>query len=134
MCHRNRVLPLFAGLKNWQENHYLGSPALEVLETVPGIPGNAYVITERVEGQYLSDLQKPWRHIRAAAGFEDVRIPDLRHTFASNGVALGQGLQIIGKLIGHSQAQTTARYAHLTADPALAVADQISIQIAAAMK
>ena len=92
-----------------------------------------YVVTGRVEGQYLTDLQKPWRRIRAAAGLDDVRIHDLRHTFASNGVALGQGLPIIGKLLGHSQAQTTARHAHLAADSALAAADQISTQIAAAM-
>lgn len=120
--------------KTGKKTIYLGLPALQVLETVPRVPGNAYVITGRVEGQYLTDLQKPWRRIRAAAGLDDVRIHDLRHTFASNGVALGQGLPIIGKLLGHSQAQTTARYAHLAADPALAAADQISTQIAAAMK
>ncbi len=108
---------------------YLGSPALQVLETIPHVQGNPFVIAGR-GGQYLIDLQKPWRRIHAAAGLDDVRIHDLRHTFASNGVALGQGLPIIGKLLGHTQAQTTARYAHLAADPALAAADQISIQIA----
>ena len=115
--------------KTGKKTIYLGLPALQVLETVSRAPGNPYVITGRMESQYLTDLQKPWRRIRAAAGLDDVRIHDLRHTFASNGVALGQGLPIIGKLLGHSQAQTTARYAHLAADPALAAADQISTQI-----
>jgi site-specific recombinase XerD len=56
----------------------------------------------------------------------NVLIYDLRHTFASSGVALGQGLPNIGKLLGHSQPQTTARYAHLAATPAREVADKIS--------
>jgi len=76
------------------------------------------------------DIQKPWRRIRKAAGLDDVRINDLRHTYASHGVAMGQGLPIIGKLLDHSNTQTTDRYAHLAADPALAVADKISESLA----
>lgn len=75
-------------------------------------------------------MQKPWRRIRKGADLEDVRIHDLRHTFASHGVAMGQGLPIIGKLLGHSQPQTTARYAHLDADPTIEVADRISERLA----
>ena len=76
-------------------------------------------------------MQKPWRRIRKLANIPDVRIHDLRHTFASSGVALGQGLPIIGRLLGHTQPQTTARYAHLAAATALEVADQISENLAA---
>jgi len=68
-------------------------------------------------GQHLTDLQRPWRRVRARAGLEDVRIHDLRHTFAANAAASGLSLPMIGKLLGHTQAQTTARYAHLAADP-----------------
>ena len=78
----------------------------------------------------LTDLQPPWRRIRKRAGIQDVRIHDLRHSFASNAVAMGQSLPMIGKLLGHSQVQTTARYAHLAADPVKAAADKVSSNIA----
>ena len=113
---------------------YLGQTAIQELERTPKVRGNPFVITGYLEGQYLMDIQKPWRRIRKAAGLEDVRIHDLRHTFASQGVAMGQGLPIIGKLLGHSHTQTTARYAHLAADPALAVADIISASLAEKLK
>jgi integrase len=54
-------------------------------------------------------------------------------TFASTAVASGQGLPMIGKLLGHTQVQTTARYAHLAADPVKSAADQVSASIAAAL-
>jgi integrase len=57
---------------------------------------------------------------------KDVRIHDLRHTFASTAVASGQGLPMIGKLLGHTQVQTTARYAHLAADPVKNAADSVA--------
>ena len=58
---------------------------------------------------------------------KDVRIHDLRHSFASTAVAAGQGLPMIGKLLGHTQVQTTARYAHLAADPVKAPAESVSV-------
>ena len=64
------------------------------------------------------------------AGLKDVRIHDLRHTFASTAVASGQGLPMIGKLLGHTQVQTTARYAHLATDPVKHAANQVSAEIA----
>ena len=60
-------------------------------------------------GKPLSNLQPFWQRVRARAGVKDVRIHDLRHTFASAAVASGQGLPMIGKLLGHTQVQTTAR-------------------------
>ena len=78
-------------------------------------------------------VDRPWDLIRKAAGIEDVRIHDLRHTFASRAVALGQGLPTIGKLLGHTQTQTTARYAHLAADHSLAAADLVSKSLADAL-
>jgi hypothetical protein len=53
------------------------------------------------------------------------------HTFASTAIASGQGLPMIGKLLGHTQVQTTARYAHLAADPIKSAADQVASNIAA---
>jgi integrase len=116
--------------KSGRKTLYLGSVAVRLLRTISRRRDNPYVVTGDVEGQHLTDMQKPWRRIRRLAELPDVRIHDLRHTFASSGVALGQGLPIIGKLLGHSQPQTTARYAHLAASPALEVADKISENLA----
>ena len=68
--------------------------------------------------------------LRVRAGLKDARIHDLRHTFASAAVAAGQGLPIIGRLLAHTQVATTARYAHLAADPVKVAADQVSLAIA----
>jgi Arm DNA-binding domain/Phage integrase family len=92
-----------------------------------------YVICGSIEGRCLVDVQGPWELVRKAADIKDVRIHDLRHTFASRAVALGQGLPTIGKLLGHTQTQTTARYAHLATDHSLAAADQISRNLADAL-
>lgn len=95
--------------KTGKKTVYLGQAAIDELKRIRKVPDNAYVITGHIEGQYLTDIQKPWRRIRSSAGLDDVRIHDLRHTFASHGVAMGHGLPIIGKLLGHTQPQTTAR-------------------------
>jgi integrase len=67
-------------------------------------------------------------------GLVDVRIHDLRHSFASGAVAVGESLPMIGKLLGHTQVQTTARYAHLAADPVKAAAERVSSNIAALIR
>ena len=72
--------------------------------------------------------------IRKRAGLEDVRLHDLRHSFASVALAGGNSLYLIGKVLGHKQTSTTERYAHLADDPLKAVADKTAGQIAAAMK
>jgi integrase len=113
---------------------YLGEAVRDLLENLPRVGGNPYVIVGKVEGHYLTDLQKPWRRIRKAAGIEEARIHDLRHTFASGGLLVGEGLPMIGKLLGHTQVQTTARYAHLADDPIKAAATRISGRLAAALE
>jgi integrase len=107
---------------------------LEVLQTVPRLEGNPYVICGEKPGQHLVNLEKPWRRIRKSAGLEDVRLHDLRHSFASVAASGGQSLIVIGKMLGHSQAQTTARYAHLADDPVKAATDAVGSRIAAAME
>jgi integrase len=109
---------------------YLGSAAVDTLQTIPRFDGNSFVIAGKNIGAHLTDLQHPWRRVRAAAGLPDVRIHDLRHTFASGGIAAGEGLPMIGKLLGHTQVQTTARYAHLASDPVKRAADKIAGAIA----
>jgi integrase len=71
--------------------------------------------------------------VRQAAGLADVRLHDLRHSFASVGAAGGLSLPVIGALLGHKHAATTARYAHLSADPLRAANDAVGARIAAAM-
>ncbi|MBL4838248.1 MAG: tyrosine-type recombinase/integrase [Kordiimonadaceae bacterium] len=97
---------------------YFGPEVQQILDALPKKPANPYVIAGTLEGEYMNDMQKPWRRIRKRAGLEDVRIHDLRHTFASVMVGAGHSLPTIGKMLGHSQPQTTARYAHL-ADAAM---------------
>ena len=69
------------------------------------------------------NIEKPWRRIRAAAKLDDVRLHDLRHSFASVAASGGQSLVVIGKMLGHSQPATTARYAHLADDPVKAASE-----------
>lgn len=109
---------------------HLGSPALDLLANLKRQPNNPWVICGKIPGTYRKEIQKFWQRIRNRAGIDDVRIHDLRHSFASNAVAQGMSLPMIGKLLGHTQVQTTARYAHLAADPVKAAADAISSNIA----
>jgi integrase len=112
---------------------HLPPPTLTVLAELPRIEGNPYVIAGGVAGAALVNLEKPWRAIRKAAGLDDVRLHDLRHAFASVAASTGMGLPIIGKMLGHTQAQTTQRYAHLASDPVKAAAASVAGKIAAAM-
>ena len=96
---------------------HLNGLALEILKGIERQPDNPYVIVGKKPGSHLINLQKPWRRIRKLAGLENVRIHDLRHSFASFAAGLGHDLHMIGKLLGHTQTQTTHRYAHLADDP-----------------
>jgi integrase len=99
---------------------YLSPQAVAVLRSIQRKPDNPYIITGTIPGQHLTDLQRPWRRIRARANLADVRIHDLRHSYASTAVANGESLPMIQKLLGHRQVQTTARYAHV-ADEAVRI-------------
>ena len=112
---------------------HLPPPALAVLASLPRIEGNPYVIAGHRDGAPLVNLEKPWRRIRGLAGLDDVRLHDLRHAFASVAASSGMGLPIIGKILGHTQPATTARYAHLASDPVKAAAAVVAEKIASAM-
>ena len=109
---------------------HLGGPAVAVLRGMTRVEGNPWVIAGRRPGSRVASLHYPWGRIRKRAGLDDVRLHDLRHSFASGGLLVGEGLPMIGKLLGHSQMQTTARYAHLADDPVKAAADRIASRIA----
>lgn len=110
---------------------YLAAPALEVIAGLP--KSGPYLIAATAPEKPKADLARPWKAISKLAGLEGVRLHDLRHSYASSLVAGGASLPMIGKLLGHTQPQTTARYAHLADDPVRAAAERAAGSIAGAM-
>ena len=112
----------------------LPEEAVEVLGAIPRVPGNPWVIAGRKPNTHLKGLDVGWRTLRARARLKDVRIHDLRHSYASRALALGESLPMIGKLLGHKQIETTARYAHLADDSVHASAERIAESLATDME
>ena len=110
----------------------LNTPALEVLANLDRCAG-PWVVVGRKAGAPLVNLARPWQRLCEKADLEDVRLHDLRHSFASVGAGSGQTLLVIGALLGHTQSATTQRYAHLSDDPIRAASEAIGSRIAAAM-
>ena len=102
----------------------LTTSVLRVLDGIPRRAENPWVIAGQRESR-LSNLYHYWEPVRARAGLADVRIHDLRHSYASRALALGESLSAIGKLLGHSKVSTTARYAHLMRDAEKAAAARV---------
>ena len=130
-----RGMLLLPDSKTGKKAIVLNAPALDVLANLPRI--GAYVIAGENAGtkneRPRSDLKRPWQAVARRASFNGVRIHDLRHTHASVGAGAGLGLPIIGKLLGHAHATTTARYAHLDADPLRRASERIGLQLSKAM-
>jgi integrase len=112
---------------------YLNAPARALLQELPRMADNPRVIPGVRADSAGPVIDKVWARVRKAAGLADVRLHDLRHSFASVGAAGGLSLPVIGALLGHKHATTTARYAHLSADPLRAANDAVGARIAAAM-
>lgn len=112
---------------------YLGSAALAILANLPRIENNPYIIAGSAPDKPRADLKNPWRALTEAAELAGLRIHDLRHSFASVGAGASLGLPIIGKLLGHTQPSTTARYAHLDDNPMKRAVEAINDTIATAM-
>jgi integrase len=107
----------------------LNAGALQVLHDVQRLDGAEYVFPAyRGKGHYEGS-PKVWRRIREKAGLNDVRIHDLRHSFASIAVSGGASLPIIGALLGHANSATTQRYAHLHDDPLRAASEAVGSKI-----
>jgi integrase len=111
----------------------LGAAAQAILADLPR-NGDLVFPDPEHPGEAIHNLDWAWVGFRKAAGLDDVRIHDLRHSFASVGVAGGSALFLISKLLGHRHVATTQRYAHLADDPVKAAADKIASAIDAAMK
>lgn len=103
----------------------LSSQAVALLEAIlkEADKENPYVFPGNAPDKPLNDIKKFWSDIRTKAKLGDVRLHDLRHTYASHLVSDGVSLPIVGRLLGHTQPQTTQRYAHMADDP-LRVATQ----------
>lgn len=131
-----RGLLLLPDSKTGKKTVVLSEAAQAEIDSLPRL--GSYVIASRSAGmpdeKPRTDLKKPWAAIAGHAGIEDVHLHDLRHTFASVGAGGGMSLLTIGKLLGHADAATTQRYAHLHVDPTRAAANAIAGQIAAALE
>jgi integrase len=127
-----RGLAFLPDSKTGRKTLTLSRPALRILSELPRM-ASPFVIAGSKEGQPRADLQRPWAAICRSADLPGVRLHDLRHTFASVGAGESLGLPIVGKLLGHTQPQTTARYAHLDANPLRQAADLIATRLVDAM-
>ncbi len=107
----------------------LTAPVKRVLEEVPRSPDNSWVIPSRYGKNRLGNLSYYWGAVRERAGLDDVRIHDLRHSYASRALALGESLSAIGRLLGHRHVVSTARYAHLMRDAEKAAAARVGESI-----
>jgi integrase len=110
---------------------HLSEAALEVLKTVPRI--GRFVVAGAKPDEPYRNLGRAWIDIRGNAGLADVRLHDLRHSYASLAAGRGISLQMIGKLLGHKVPATTQRYAHLAKDAVAAVNDELGTAMQAAI-
>lgn len=128
-CRRNEILGLrwedldfeagemrLADSKTGARVVPLPPAAAEVLDGLSRAPSNPWVFPGRKKGSRQRNIQDSWERIRKRAGLEGVRLHDLRHSYASRALAMGESLSMIGELLGHRKVQTTARYAHLARD------------------
>ena len=113
----------------------LSPEAASVLRRIPRLADKPFVIPGKIRGKAMRNLNDPWEIVCECAGLEDMRLHDCRHSYASRALALGESLPMIGRLLGHKQVETTARYAHLAEDSvkesAARVADSIAVDLLA---
>jgi integrase len=133
------------GRKTGTKTLPLNGPAFELLRATPRVLGNPHVIPGLKPGSHFIGLQKCWERVRdkvdeieaervekkervpgEVVSIQDVRIHDLRHTFASVGVSHGLSLPVMGSLLGHSQPAMTQRYAHFSNDPRLEASEHVA--------
>lgn len=118
---RNWRIPMTKNGK--ARNIPISSQAQVMLERLPRWPGCPYVVPNPETQQPYGNLYGSWNRVRTLAGLPEVRMHDLRHSFASNLVNSGQSIYVVSKLLGHSQIKTTARYSHLSDATLLSAVD-----------
>ncbi len=129
LARRSIVLP-DARSKTGARRIPLSDAAIEVLEGIKR-KGDFVFPANRANSAsgHTVGLPRAWRAIREEAGLDDLRIHDLRHSFASFAAEAGASLQLIGKALGHTQLRTTERYAHLRDDPLHALVNEIGERV-----
>lgn len=143
-CRRNEIATL-----RWEyvTTHHLELPdsktgrrriplpreAYDVLMSLPRLQGNPYVILGKTPDGHITDLERPWRRVRARAGLNDVRIHDLRHTYASVAVQSGIDPFLLKEILGHKNLTTTLRYAHLADHTVQQAAGSVASRLAGAL-
>tara|TARA_R110002051_G_C8732363_1_gene498042 strand:- start:1136 stop:1621 length:486 start_codon:yes stop_codon:yes gene_type:complete len=108
--------------------------AYEVIMSLPRVVDNPYVILGESDEGHLINLQKPWRRIKAKAGIDDVRMHDLRHTYASVAVMSGIDPFLLKEIMGHKNLQTTLRYSHFADEAVQKAAGSVASRLAGAMR
>jgi integrase len=129
----NRVINL-KDAKTGDRQVTLGTAALQVLANIPVIDGNPFVIVGDRDGKHVASLQHTWETVRNEAGLTDVRLYDLRHSYASTLAKGGAPVYEIQALLGHKNISTSMRYIHLANDQVRSAADRANASIEAAMK
>lgn len=112
--------------KTGQKLIVLSALAAEVLANLERFTGSKFVFPGTTGHGWYQGTPKVWRRIRESASLSDVRLHDLRHSFASVAASKGASLQMIGVLLGHKDSATTARYAHLADDPIRSASNEIA--------
>lgn len=120
--------------KTGRRSIHLNKDAIQLIQSIPQIEVNPYVFCGRLTDKPIVNTAKPWKRICEEAGLSGVRIHDLRHTHASIAAIQGYSLPMIGALLGHTQAQTTARYSHLASDPIRQASEDVGTYITNAMQ
>lgn len=120
--------------KTGQRRIPLPAEARDILMSLPKVEGNPFVIVGEVEGQHLINLQKTWLRVRDRAGIPDVRMHDLRHTYASVAVMNGIDPFMLKEILGHKSLQTTLRYSHLADHAVQKAAGTVASRLASALR
>ena len=111
----------------------IGAPAREVFAAQSAINNSPYIFPASTGEKQFQGVERVWAKVKTRAGFPKLRLHDLRHSYASMGLARGDALPVIGAILGHTDVKTTSRYAHLADDPVRQAADGISESIKAAL-
>lgn len=146
-CRENEILSLrwdavdfergylrLSDSKTGKSNRPLSQTAASIIESLPRLEGNPYVLPGAKPGQHLKEIKRLWYAVRHVAKLHDVRLHDLRHSYASVPATGGESMLVLKTLLGHKRVATTERYAHLGDDPVRRAADRTARDIASWMR
>ncbi|MGQ0640961.1 MAG: tyrosine-type recombinase/integrase [Gemmatimonadaceae bacterium] len=142
-CRENEILSLrwdavdlergylrLSDTKTGKSNRPLSQTAASIIEALPRVEGNPHVLPGAKPGQHVKEIKRLWYAVRHAAKLDDVRLHDLRHSYASVPATSGESMLVLKTLLGHKRVATTERYAHLGDDPVRRAADRAAHDIA----